>query len=55
MPPQSKTQLDSTRRFLFLPRPVQMMPNMIVTSAKRCQRLSCWHARRAFGIVKEIF
>jgi hypothetical protein len=33
-----------------------MMPNMIVTSAKRCQgRLSCWHAARAFGIVKGIF
>ena len=48
--------LDTHTYFLFLPRPVQMMPNMIVTSAKRCQgRLSCWHAARAFGIVKEIF
>jgi len=33
-----------------------MMPNMIVTSSKRCQgRLSFWHAQRAAGIVKEIF
>jgi hypothetical protein len=35
---------------------VQMMPNMIVTCAKRRQgQLSFWHAQRAFGIVKEIF
>jgi hypothetical protein len=35
---------------------VQMMPNIIVASAKRCQgRLSCWHAKRAVGIVKENF
>ena len=41
--------------FLSLPG-VQMMPTMIVTRAERCQgRLSFWHAKRASGIVKEIF
>jgi hypothetical protein len=32
------------------------MPNIQVMCAKRGQgRLSCWHAARAFGIVRNIF
>ena len=47
--------LDNYAHVLF-PRAVQMMPNTIVTCARRRQgHLSFWRADRAFGIVKETF
>jgi hypothetical protein len=47
--------LDNYAHVLFPPA-VPMMPNMIVTCARRHQgHLSFWRVNRAAGIVKETF
>jgi len=52
----SSAKLDKYAHVLSPLAVVQLMPNMIVTCAKRGQgHLSCWRATRAFGIVKETF